>query len=65
LEQYEDAPECLLLLLLLLFVVVVVSNVDEVLFASISNERRCVAIASTSAEVIVRTGACNEIGKSE
>jgi hypothetical protein len=45
-------------------VLVVVSNDDDVLFASISNERRCAAIASTSVDVIVRTGACNEIGKS-
>jgi len=44
-------------------VVVSVSNDDDVLFASISNERRCAAIVSTNVEVIVRTGACNEIGK--
>jgi hypothetical protein len=65
LEYDEDAPECLLLLLLLLLIFVVVSNDDDVLFGSISNESRCAAIVSTSVEVIVRTGACNETGKSE
>jgi len=43
--------------------VVVVSNDDDVVFALIYNERRCVAIASTRDVVIVRTGACNETGK--
>jgi hypothetical protein len=59
LDKDEDATECLLSL----FIVVVVSNDDDVVFALICNERRCVAIASTRAVVIVRTGACNETGK--
>jgi hypothetical protein len=39
---------------------VVVSNDDDILFSSRINESRCAAIASTNADVIVRTGACNE-----
>lgn len=65
LEQEEELAEFLLWKNCWLgLVVVVVSNEDDVWFASRTKERRCVAIASTSADVIVRTGACNETGKS-
>ena len=53
-------PECRLLLLVL--GVLDISN--DKLFVSASKDKRCEAIVSTSADVIVRTGACNETGKS-
>ena len=59
LELRDDVPECLLVELF-----VVVSKDDDVLVASVSNDTRWAAIASTNADVNRRTGACNETGKS-
>jgi hypothetical protein len=59
-EQDDDTPEFRLLLFVLLDDTVSV----DVLHLSASKERRCVAIASRSADVIVRTGAWSDTGKS-
>ncbi len=57
--QVDDATECWLLWTVLGDFGI--SN--DVLFASISRERRCAAIASTNADVIVGTGVWTDVGK--
>jgi len=53
-------PECRLLSL----VIVDADALNNVLFVSAGKVRRCVAIASTNADVIIGTGAWRDTGKS-